>query len=359
VGLLTPFSSAILYVRERAAALVKEAEMTIPGASGPEKRRWVVNKLDETISLPKVLDDVFDIDGLFLARVVDAVCDHWNLLTGGDIAGSKLEPFEVAHAVDLPLEVMVAAAPKGNETAADIDARLHELFKQYGITGTTEIEVHEPPKPPAPTNRAEEKAADALLTVKAENWSKSIAITRAFEGGWSNDPADKGGKTNYGITEGTLITAYALGIVSHNDIRKLTPTEAEYIYKVQYWDKYSWGNVQWYVCFLGFDATVNGGIGMAAKVFQRSINQYSNKFALAEDGKWGPKTAGAVSELFSITAKAPSAASLKTFGDIYLKYRLEYYRNIVKRDPTQQKFINGWTNRLKKIAAQCNLTFEV
>ena len=82
-----------------------------------------------------------------------------------------------------------------------------------------------------------------------------------IEGGYSDNPADKGSKTNYGITEGTLNTAYRAGLAGHNDIAKLTVDEAKTIYKANYWNVCKCDSLPVPLDYLVFDAAVNHGTG--------------------------------------------------------------------------------------------------
>ena len=60
---------------------------------------------------------------------------------------------------------------------------------------------------------------------------------------------DLGGATAYGIIISTLKAAYSAGIVSHQDICKLTQEEAKLIYRKNFWDKYGWEQLEWPVLF--------------------------------------------------------------------------------------------------------------
>ena len=76
-----------------------------------------------------------------------------------------------------------------------------------------------------------------------EKFNKSIEFSLKYEGAFnwvlkdgkpvlkSGAKNDTGGLTSYGVTNNTLQTAYKQGIVSHNDITKLTVEEAKLIYK--------------------------------------------------------------------------------------------------------------------------------
>ena len=67
--------------------------------------------------------------------------------------------------------------------------------------------------------------------------SFSVCLKHVFamEGGFSNDPSDHGGATNWGITAVTL--AHWRGhSVTAADVRAIPPEEARAIYHANYWN---------------------------------------------------------------------------------------------------------------------------
>lgn len=175
---------------------------------------------------------------------------------------------------------------------------------------------------------------------------KALTFVFGNEGGKSNDPLDRGGATNMGITEGTLNRAYQDGIVQHNDIDKLTRAEAAEIYRVDYWQASRADKMPDPLCILHFDAAVNHGVGGAGKLLQKTINNYAQKAGLkirvSVDGAVGTKTLNALDEC--IAAKD----NLELICTIYCNEREKLFRAIVANDPTQGRFLEGWLNRLKR-----------
>lgn len=169
------------------------------------------------------------------------------------------------------------------------------------------------------------------------DFEKCLKVVLGSEGGYSDHPADKGGKTNMGITEGTLINAYSKGIVPHKDIKKLTQAEAANIYKVNYWVPCKAAEMPYPLCLLHFDAAVNCGLGGAGKQLQRTVNRIKGPI-LKVDGAVGPAT---LREVRLLETKFLCVELLKT--------RKEYYENIVKNNPGQKVFLNGWLNRVEKL----------
>lgn len=83
----------------------------------------------------------------------------------------------------------------------------------------------------------------------------------ATEGGLSTNPADKGGITNYGISQ----RAYP-----NIDIKNLTPEQAAQIYKRDYWDKIGGDNLPHDLAAVLFDTAVNHGVGTAKQMLKDS-----------------------------------------------------------------------------------------
>ena len=103
------------------------------------------------------------------------------------------------------------------------------------------------------------------------------------EGGYSNDPKDPGGETNWGISKRSYPNV---------DIKKLTREGAKAIYLRDFWNRISADSLNDGVAYQLFDFAVNSGIETAVRYFQRVVG-------VADDGHWGPvsaKAAAAMSE---------------------------------------------------------------
>lgn len=93
-----------------------------------------------------------------------------------------------------------------------------------------------------------------------KNFDKVIPLLLKDEGGYSNDPNDAGGPTNFGIT----LTDYRKYIKSNgtaNDVRNMTVDQAKTIYKTKYWDALSCDTLPNGVDYTCFDYGVNSGLG--------------------------------------------------------------------------------------------------
>ena len=94
------------------------------------------------------------------------------------------------------------------------------------------------------------------------NREASIKITLGYEGGYTNDAADPGGPTNWGIT---IIDArkYWKKDATAADVRAMPLSVAVDIYRKQYWDKMACDSDPDGVDLVTFDYGVNSGIGRA------------------------------------------------------------------------------------------------
>ena len=134
------------------------------------------------------------------------------------------------------------------------------------------------------------------------------------EGGYADVSGDRGGRTNYGITQSTW--------GDRGDVKDITKDQARGFYK----DLYNQSRINRFPEELRpqiFDMVVNHGYGNAMKIVQGAAG-------VDRDGKVGPTTLKAVGDISK--------------GDL-VDSRLDFYNNIVKNDPSQEKFLKGWTNR--------------
>lgn len=102
------------------------------------------------------------------------------------------------------------------------------------------------------------------------------------EGGYSNNPHDKGGETMYGVTE-----AVARENGYKGEMADLPLEFAAKVYKTKYWDKAQCDSFPDALRFAIFDCAVNSGPARAIKLLQEVVGVYP-------DGFVGPHTLGAV-----------------------------------------------------------------
>jgi lysozyme family protein len=80
---------------------------------------------------------------------------------------------------------------------------------------------------------------------------------------------------------------------------------------------------------------VNTGVTQAARFLQRSVGA-------EPDGRIGPKTLEALRAL--LERETPLAVAERL-----VRRREPFYRRLAEADPTQNRFLQGWLNRVEKL----------
>lgn len=105
-----------------------------------------------------------------------------------------------------------------------------------------------------------------------DRFSTCHAITAKWEGGWSNHPADPGGKTMYGVTEAVYHAWLKAQGKKAKPVRNITKDEALAIYRQNYWRptavRY---NLRPGVDLATYDAAVNSGVSRGVKWLLASV----------------------------------------------------------------------------------------
>lgn len=98
------------------------------------------------------------------------------------------------------------------------------------------------------------------------------------EAGYSNDPADPGGETKWGISKREY---------PRLDIAALTREQAIDIYRRDFWVPLRADKLQDGVAYQLLDGAVNSGIGQSIRFLQRAVG-------VADDGVFGPASRAAL-----------------------------------------------------------------
>lgn len=91
-----------------------------------------------------------------------------------------------------------------------------------------------------------------------------------------------------------------------------------------------------------FDHGVNAGISNGAKLLQYAINKVC-KTKLEADGIIGNRT-----------LEYANSSNSDEIAQEMINQRNSYYKALVKRKPSQNKFLKGWLNRVKKTTKECS-----
>ena len=163
------------------------------------------------------------------------------------------------------------------------------------------------------------------------NFLRAVKEVLKIEGGYVNNPNDRGGETKYGISK----RAYP-----NVDIKNLTLDKAKKIYYNDYWFNIKLDYIDNYNIQLElFDTAVNMGQYKAQTILQESLNLLNrnerNFKDLAVDGVIGKNTILAYNKV-----------DKKVLYKVLNGLQFMNYVHIVERDKTQEVFFNGWMLRV-------------
>jgi lysozyme family protein len=96
-------------------------------------------------------------------------------------------------------------------------------------------------------------------------------VTKQWEGGWSDHPADPGGKTMYGVTEAVYHAWLRKRGKPIRPVRQITFSEAEQIYFDEYWEPCGGPTLAVGVDLATYDASVNSGLSRGREWLLASI----------------------------------------------------------------------------------------
>ena len=168
------------------------------------------------------------------------------------------------------------------------------------------------------------------VIVSNPKFDLSFKIVLEHEGGYSDNPVDHGGATNYGVTQDTYNAYRVYKGLPLQPVKFITQDEVKETYHHFYWQPGKCEKLPSPVFVVHFDSCINHGVRRAALLLQKTAG-------VSPDGIIGPKTIKA-------TLKDPLM-----FAKDYIKQRRNFYRNIVIQDSSQCIFLSGWLNRMNNL----------
>ena len=165
------------------------------------------------------------------------------------------------------------------------------------------------------------------------------------EGGFSDHPNDRGGPTNYGITQQV---ARAYGFLA--DMCPLPRSAAVNIYKTRYWTGPKFDQVAAICPAIGdelFDTGINMGPATAGKFLQRALNVLNRGAVdypdIGTDGQIGPMTLAALKAFMAKRGPAGGEVLRKALDGL----QCARYVEIAEGRKENESFVYGWiANRI-------------
>lgn len=160
-----------------------------------------------------------------------------------------------------------------------------------------------------------------------ETYSDALNKLLQHEGGYSNNPSDPGGPTNFGIT----IADYRMYINSNGsaeDVKNMNIQDAKKIYKEKYWNAQRCDELPAGVDYAVFDYGVNSGIGRSGKVLRRILGLSDN-----------------TSKIDDLVIQAASKADPEDLITKIMDERLKFLKGL----RTWSVFGRGWGRRVVEV----------
>jgi lysozyme family protein len=157
-----------------------------------------------------------------------------------------------------------------------------------------------------------------------ENFSLSLKLVLAHEGGFVDHPKDPGGATNFGVTQKVYDAFRKRRGDGGRSVRKITMSEVEAIYRAQYWAAVRGDDLPLGLDYVVFDYGVNSGPKRAVQTLQAAL---------------GVKVDGAIGE---VTLAAIERADMADLIEDICERRMAF----LKRLKTWKTFGRGWSRRV-------------
>lgn len=156
---------------------------------------------------------------------------------------------------------------------------------------------------------------------------EALVFTLKWEGGFTNNPLDPGGPTNFGIIQSRYDQYRKSKGLSRQSVQAITKAEYTEIYDKYYWEPV---RAKWVDGTLGlalFDTAVNLGVGGCLRRLQASLG-------VPMTGTW----TNAISDVIHESDQLEVAINI-------CKLRIAKRYERVKERPDQRIFLKGWLNR--------------
>ncbi len=187
------------------------------------------------------------------------------------------------------------------------------------------------------------------------NFTQAFNLTSAHEGGYVDDPSDRGGETYRGISrvhhqswngwEKIDALKRRAGFPGILDKDRGLQSSVKNFYKKKYWNRFLGDEIEdQQVANELYDTSVNMGVRRAVRFLQNALNLLNrnqrNYADLVIDGWFGQGTLAGLAEYLRLDGN--SAALLKTMNI----QQGAHYIEIMQNDASQERYARGWLKRV-------------
>ncbi len=177
-------------------------------------------------------------------------------------------------------------------------------------------------------------------------YAPAAAIVFKNEGGYQDNPSDKGNYNAYGFLVGTNYGISAPFYAEYfgyqptvSDMINLTQDKARLIFKSLRWDKYGIGEIQDQdTANHIFDLFVNHSPKGASQIVQDTLTAVG--YTDFGGAGFGPMTRGQINLAVN--------QDQNKFNTVLVDQRKAYYNYLVSKDPSQLTFLAGWLARAEQ-----------
>lgn len=199
------------------------------------------------------------------------------------------------------------------------------------------------------------------------NFDTAYQETMKSEGGYANNPSDKGGETWRGIARnlwpqwegwklvdeikancGASLKLLKQALMMDEELE----VKVKLFYRVQFWNRLNLEELPERIAMEIFDTAVNQGCSTAVQYFQQALNMLNNNQAhyrdIPVDGVNGRMSMSSF-QAYMRTADTVPGRSAELNVKVLLKamdgLQFERYKEIVSRESVQEVFFYGWIQR--------------
>lgn len=168
------------------------------------------------------------------------------------------------------------------------------------------------------------------------DFKQALKVVLSHEGGYVDNPEDRGGETNRGITQKCLDAFNSKRKYPFFSVEKLSEADAAEIYREYYWNPLQCEHLDdQKLATAIFDLGVLAGVQSMVKNIQKALG-------IAVDGKMGPHTALSLQSEATLGSDAFLATLLRAYE--------HYFLLLAQANPSQKQFLQGWQNRVRSLA---------